>query len=457
MDPSEGPERRRGERRELDPRVVAAQSRRGPWGDVHQPVKVLVYLLIGAVLITLYRDTQVLVDKVFGVILLFVFAAIIAMLLNPVVDAVESRRWVPGGRGVAVLVVNLLIMVAFAGFLAALIPSVVQQSTSLGESAPRLLNDAQGFVGGLEADLNRRGIPVHFQIPSGMDSLIAPVLGSAVQILTQTLGAVVNLILITVIAIYLQIEGRQIVAALRQLFPERQDLFDFTLVAAGSTLAGYVRGQVIFAAIMAAYTGLMLSLIGVHYALVISVVTFFLELVPLIGAPVAMAVAIVLAVLQGPFVILLTAVFTVAGHFAGAYTIGLKVVGDSTRLHPLVAMLALVAGASVGGILGALFAIPIAGIVNVYLGALYRVRRGEEAFSLPDQDRGSVTLAQLPNLGEEIQQMAEDEEIAREPIPKVVKRKVTASDPRPRRTEAVKPAAVKAAARARVARPRKPT
>ncbi len=73
-------------------------------------------------------------------------------------------------------------------------------------------------------------------------------------------------------------------------------------------------------------------------------------------------------------------------------------------------MLALVLGAELGGVLGALFAIPIAGILNVYLGALYRVRRGESAFVLPTQSE-PTTLAHLPNLGEEITHMAEEERI----------------------------------------------
>src|SRR5258708_39098924 len=73
-------------------------------------------------------------------------------------------------------------------------------------------------------------------------------------------------------------------------------------------------------------------------------------------------------------------------------------------------MLALVLGAELGGVLGALFAIPIAGILNVYLGALYRARRGESAFVLPAQSE-PTTLDPLPNLGEEITQMAEEERI----------------------------------------------
>jgi hypothetical protein len=92
------------------------------------------------------------------------------------------------------------------------------------------------------------------------------------------------------------------------------------------------------------------------------------------------------------------------------------------RPHPLVAMLALVLGAQLGGVLGALFAIPIAGILNVYLGALYRARRGEKAFTLPPEGH-PAPLDHLPSLGDEITQMAEEETITREPIPRAVPKK----------------------------------
>jgi len=72
---------------------------------------------------------------------------------------------------------------------------------------------------------------------------------------------------------------------------------------------------------------------------------------------------------------------------------------------------ALVLGAQLGGVLGALFAIPIAGIINVYLGALYRARSGGDAFQLPQRvgSGASARAGPLPNLGEEISQAAVDD------------------------------------------------
>jgi predicted PurR-regulated permease PerM len=421
-------------------RAAAAAS---TWNDLHRPVRLLVFLLIAAILIQIYRETEFVAGKIFGVLLLFIFAAIIAMLLTPLVDAIQEHPLLHDHRAMAVLILNVILLALLAGFMALLIPSVASQAATLGDDAPKLMTQAQGTAGTIQAWLNGRGIPVHVSVPSNLETFIAPALGSAVQILTGVLGGLINLLLIIVIAIYLQVQGREMIAALRQLFPGQQELFDFTLVAAGSTLAGYVRGQVIFAALISVLTGIALSVIGVHFAIVIAVITFFLELVPLIGAPIAMVVAVAIAAVQGPAILFETLAATVVIHGALAYTVGLKVMGDATRTHPLVAMLALLIGAQLGGILGALFAVPVAGILNVYLGALYRANQGKKAFTLPPEGE-ATTLEHLPNLGDEIREMAEDENISREPIPRATpKRK-----PSRRQTAAAKRRAEEAAAKA---------
>jgi predicted PurR-regulated permease PerM len=412
-------ERRRINRRKAQRRKAEAAVPTGAWSDLHRPLRILVYVLIAAVLIQIYHQTEYIAAKIFDVLLLFVFAAIVAMLLTPLVDRIQEYPPLHQRRAMAVLILNLLLTALLAGFLAILIPSVAAQGSSLGHQIPQLMGQLRDAVTTVESWLNARGIPVHLAIPTNVESLVAPALGSALQIVTGVLGGLINLLLIVVISIYLQIQGREMVAALRQVFPHQQAWFDFALVTAGSTLAGYVRGQVIFAAILAVATGVVLAVLGVHFALVIAVITFFLELIPLVGAPIAMVLAVAIALLQGPVVTVETLGATVLLHGVLAYTVGMKVVGDATRVHPLVAMLALVLGAQVGGVLGALFAIPIAGILNVYLGALYRARRGEEAFTLPPEGH-PAPLDHLPNLGAEITQLAEEETITREPIPTAV-------------------------------------
>jgi len=379
-------------------------------------VRALVYTLIALSLVLLYQQLEFFVSRVFGVLLLFVFAAIVAMLLNPLVDAVAAQEGMRHHRGMAVLAVNCLLLAALISVGALLAPNLADQAAALGNQAPALASQVNSTMLLAQSALNAHGIPIHLGAPTGLESFVAPALGSALQVVSATVGALINILLIAVIAIYLQLQGRGMIATLRQLFPGQQALFDFTLVTAGSTLAGYVRGQVILASVMALYTGIGLSLIGVHFALVIAFITFLLELVPLIGAPVAMALAILFALLQGPQVALITAAFTVVGHVGFAYTVGMRLIGNATRVHPLVAMAALLLGSQVGGVLGALFGIPLAGMLNVYLGALLRSRRGGEAFSLAT-DRAEVGLDQLPSLSGAISQMAEDERLQGDPVP----------------------------------------
>jgi len=383
------------------------------WHDLHGPVRLLVYLLIAMVLLTLYHDAEFLLSRVFGVLLLFLFAAIVALLLNPLVDALARVSGIR--RGMAVVLVNLLILAGLGLLGAVLTPALASQAAALADQAPALASKVNDALSWAQSNLNARGIPLHLGVPTGLEALVAPLLGSALQVVTGTIGAAIDVLLVAVIAIYMQMQGRGLVAVLRQLFPSQQQLFDFTLVTAGSTLAGYVRGQVILAAVMALYTGIVLSLIGVHFALVIAFITFILELVPLVGAPVAMLLAVVFALLQGPTVVLVVAIATVVGHIVFAYTIGLKLIGDATRVHPLVAMAALLLGSQVGGILGALFAIPVAGMINVYLGALLRSRRGQEAFSISQRQGSESALDTLPSLGDEISQLANEERAVEEP------------------------------------------
>src|SRR5207253_698615 len=161
------------------------------------------------VVVLVYRQTQFIIDRVVSVLLLFVFAAIVALLLSPLVDRVESISFMRGRRVPAVLTVNVVILALLAALGMAIAPALVRQ-------------------------------------------------------------------------------GRELLDFTRRLFPEQQELIDFSLVAAGTTLASYVRGQLLMALLLSTFTGVSLEVIGVHYALVIAVGTFFLELIPLAGAPIAM-------------------------------------------------------------------------------------------------------------------------------------------------------------------------
>ena len=220
-----------------------------------------------------------------------------------------------------------------------------------------------------------------------------------------------------VISIYLLVEGRQLIASMRKLFVGREDVYDFTLLAVGTTVGQYARGQLIMSLVMGTYTGVAMTVIGVPYAVVLGILTFFLEFLPLIGAPIGMGLAVLIAlVFKGPLIGLLALAAALGGHAIEAYILGPRVTGSATRIHPLIAMAALLIGAELGGILGALFGVPIAALLNVFLGAFYRARRGKEA-PLSASASGEVHAATLPRLSEEISEAAEEGPIEDKPVP----------------------------------------
>ena len=383
------------------------------WRYLEQPVRILVYLLIALSLVMLYHQSEYLVVHLFNVLLLFIFAAIIALLLTPVIDLMEKMTLFKGRRTFAVLLVYVVILGLIAGAIALFTPVLIGQARQL----PALESRTLAFIKALQNAIDNAGIPLKLSLPSGTGSISTAVLGSVFGVLTGTLGTLVSLLLIIVISIYLLVEGRQLIASMRRLFPAHEQVYDFTLVAVGTTFGQYARGQLIMSFVMGTYTAIGMTLVGVPYAVVLGILTFFLEFLPLIGAPIGMGIAVLIALLfKGPFVALIALAVALGGHAIEAYILGPRVTGSATRIHPLVAMAALLVGAELGGILGALFGVPVAALLNVFLGAVYRARRGDEA-PLSASPSGEVHAEALPRLSEEISEASEDGPIVDKPVP----------------------------------------
>jgi putative heme transporter len=383
------------------------------WRHLERPVRILVYLLTALSLVMIYHQSEYLVVHLFNVVLLFVFAAIIALLLTPVIDRMEGLPFFKGRRVFAVVLLYVVIIGVIAGVIALVTPALIGQAKQL----PALEARAIAFVRFLQDTIDSAGIPLKLSLPTGTTGISTAVLGSVLGILTGTLGTLINILLVLVISIYLLAEGRQLIASMRKLFTGHEQVYDFTLVAVGTTVGQYARGQLVMSFVMGAYTGIAMTVIGVPYAVVLGILTFFLEFLPLIGAPIGMGLAVLIAlVFRGPVVGLLALIIAVGGHAIEAYILGPRVTGSATRIHPLVAMAALLIGAELGGILGALFGVPIAALLNVFLGALYRARRGEEA-PLSASPSGEVHAAALPRLSQEISEAAEEGPIEDKPVP----------------------------------------
>src|ERR1700730_7359460 len=383
------------------------------WRHLERPIQILVYLLIALSAVMLFHQSEYLVIHLFNVFLLFVFAAIIALLLTPGIDRMEQVALFKGRRVFAVLLLYVVIIGVVAGLIVLVTPSLIGQAKQL----PALESRALALISYLQNSIDSTGIPLKLSLPTSTGGISTAILGSVLGILSGTLGTLINILLVLVISIYLLAEGRQLIASMRKLFVGHEEVYDFTLLAVGTTFGQYARGQLVMSLVMGTYTGLAMTIIGVPYAVVLGILTFFLELPPLLGAPIGMGLAVLIAlVFKGPVIGLLALVVAVGGHAIEAYILGPRVMGSANRIHPLVAMAALLIGAELGGILGARLPVPGAGAVTVLLGPFYGAHRGENT-PLSASPSGEVHAEALPRLSEEISESTAEAPLEDKPEP----------------------------------------
>ena len=319
------------------------------------------------------------------VLLLFIIAALIALILNPAVSLVHRAR-VP--RGLSVLAVYLGFFLALAGIGFLLANPISHQVKRFSNNLPSLEREANHQLATFEHTLNRNGIHVKIVKPgkTALQSLTDKVGKSAgkfasfgTALLTEIANAIFDLVLIFVLSVYMLLYGPEIGTLMRRLMPSGDgSKADDYPVLVQRAVSRYVGGQLLFSIIMGLSTGIALYLFGVtgvfpdgrKYAVAFGVFYGVMELVPYIG-PILGAVP---PTLVGLFTEPISAVWLVL-LFIGlqqleGHIVAPQVFGHTLRINPLLVIFALLFGLQVEGIIGALVALPILSVLRetaVYL------------------------------------------------------------------------------------------
>lgn len=296
----------------------------------------------------------------------FFVAMVLAYLLGPLVDRLARRI----GRPWSVVATLSGFVAVAAGLLVVLLPWLAGQAERLAASLPR-------WKAALEAKL-LPWLQTHpvwrdrfSQALEGLDS------GLLLRGLRATGGGVLGcfldllaLILVPLILYYLLLEGPSLVAILRNLAPPRyRERLDRMAGAIHQRLGGYIRGQAAVAAVMAVLQGLAFAILGVPYAGLLGLVAGLSNIVPYSPYFTALPPALVLAYLDGGRGghLMAIALAFIAVQKAEAFYFTPVWVGRASRLHPLEVLLALTAFGFWFGILGLVFAVPLAVVLKVLL------------------------------------------------------------------------------------------
>jgi predicted PurR-regulated permease PerM len=354
------------------PRTLAEEIERAPSREVLVRPRTL--LVIAATALAVAAGVWVLLEA-WQVLTWIVIAILLAVALTPAVDALERRGL---SNGLAVPTVCLA-AVAVVGLLAwALIPPLVRQTTELIQATPDALDDitrGRGPLGFLQSDYglaDRVRDALKDQSGEGLLGFTSPALGVVRGIVTALVAAVT----ISFLVFFLLREGRRWVdAGLDLVPPASRPRWERVLAGVTRTVRGYVTGNLLISLIAGIVSFVTLVATGVPYALPLSVLVAVLDLIPLVGATLATVVVAAVALGQGlvPCLVVL-AVFIVYQQLEN-HLLQPAVYGRTVQLSPLMILIAVLIGAEIAGIIGALLAVPIAGSIQVVLVELISARR----------------------------------------------------------------------------------
>ena len=297
------------------------------------------------------------------VLVLIGLALFIAVGLDPVVGWLVRHRM---PRWAAVVTVIACTLGVVAAFLAAAIPPLTAQASTLAHQIPHYLHDLQNR----NSQLGKLNARYHIQqrltklVTSRGGSLAGGVLGAGALVL----GAASAILTVLVLSIYFLAGLPRIKLFAYQLAPHSRR--PRVILIADEILAkvgGYVLGNVITSVIAGAGTYLWLLAFGVPYPLLLGIFVALLDLIPVIGSTVGGAVVSLVALTVSLPVALATLAFYVAYRLAEDYLIVPRIMGRTVQVPAIVSLIAVLIGGVLFGIIGAFVAIPVAAAIRLLL------------------------------------------------------------------------------------------
>jgi predicted PurR-regulated permease PerM len=332
----------------------------------------LVLVGVGVVLWVLWVSRRVLVWTFVSVFL--------AVALSPAVDALQRRGI--GRRGIAAVIVYLLLTAVIAGMGALIVPTLIQQVDDLVQAAPGYVRDltrGRGPLGFLETKYHVVD-RVQEAVTGNSPGRLAGGATAALDVTRSVITFVAAVVTITFLTFFMLLEGPAWMERVFGLLPPReQPRWRRVAHDVSRTIGGYVTGNLLISVIAGVATTIVLIAVSVPFALALGLVVAILDLIPLAGATLAAIIVTLVALSHS-----LTAALTVLGFFIvyqqlENHLLQPLVYGRTVQLSPLAILISVLIGAEVAGVIGALAAIPVAGTIQIVFVDWQRHRRARHA------------------------------------------------------------------------------
>ena len=322
-----------------------------------------VLVVLGILLATLALLT--LVYLAWHIITWILIAVFLALALDPAVEFFE-RRGLRRGYAAGIVFVLAIGLIAGLGFL--LVPPLVDQVRSFVDDVPDVIDDVtagRGPFGFLQNEyhiVDRVREAIEEQGAGG----VLGITGTGLAVARASLTAVAGVVTIAFLTFFMLLDGPALVERFYDFLPDAsrprwRRIGDEIY----RTVGGYVTGNILISVIAGVASAIVLFILGSDYAIALAVVVAVLDLIPLAGATLAaVVVSTVVFVELGWVRGVIVVVFFIVYQQLENHILQPIIYGRTVQLTPLVVLVSVLIGAELAGVLGALAAIPVAGIVQ---------------------------------------------------------------------------------------------
>lgn len=354
--------------------------------------RLLIIALLAAAVIFILRQIWDAISPFTSVFLLFALAWLIAFMVSPVTNYLTRhpippiairllRRRLRGPwisrldafhlpHAVSVVTVYMLILVGLAVLSIYAIPALVGQLLALGQSVPKFIQWIPGFLQSVQADLAVWGVQIDLsqvyqpaQLAQRAEAISSQIVQLALNLATSLASALVNILLVLTLSLYMNLDGPRLSRQLRAIIPDHyQGRINLVGQSLSRTFGGFMRGQLLIAVLYGLPATVIMAAVGINLAAVIGTICGLLMLVPLIGAPIAMVLPALVALIQSPQDALWLFVVMTVYQQVLTQILAPKVMADVLGLPPLFVLLSIMVSMRMIGFWGLVFGIPLAGV-----------------------------------------------------------------------------------------------
>lgn len=312
------------------------------------------------------------------VIVLFIFALIIASAIAPAVGFLEKIK-IP--RVIGTLLVYIIVIGIIAFLVALILPTVAKNAKDLASSLPdyiRVLsekfNSFQNASSKYEIFVNKLQ-----DYLSTIGDVLRTISSNIVSSAVKFFGGVFSLMLVVVMSFYISVQKKGVQRVLTAIIPINYRDYILNLwERAQKKLGRWLQGQLFLAVLVGVLVYVGLSLLNIKYALLLGIISGILELFPYIGPVLAAIPGVILGFLQAPILGLWVLIVYLVIQQIESYVIAPLVMGKVVSLNPIVVILALLIGEKLGGILGMVLSVPLAAVFAELMRDMIKKRKEAE-------------------------------------------------------------------------------